>query len=113
MFVEGLYYIPEIRTITPSHLVRSGFTSAYDCNFGMEAGATAVCLLLDGIYGVTTTGMSKGKIFYMDIKEAISQRCVDASQVALYEQLGFCFGRIREEYQASFERISGRIDRIY
>jgi 6-phosphofructokinase len=113
MFVEGLYYIPEIRTITPSHLVRSGFTSAYDCNFGMEAGATAVCLLLDGIYGVTTTGLSKDKILYMDIKEAISQRCVDTSKVALYEQLGFCFGRVREEYQATYEKISGRIDRIY
>ena len=35
MYVEDLYTIPEVRTITPSHLVRAGTTLAYDANFGM------------------------------------------------------------------------------
>ncbi|UCC43842.1 MAG: 6-phosphofructokinase [Candidatus Zixiibacteriota bacterium] len=113
MYIEDLYYIPEIRTITPSHLVRSGFSSAYDVNFGMEAGASAVCLLLAGICGVTTTGYARGSVKYMDIRQAISQREVDLEQVAMYEQLGFCFGRIRREFEPQFEKVSGKIDRIY
>ena len=47
------------------------------------------------------------------IKEAIKQRQVDPDQVILYEQLGFCFGRVRQEFQAEFEKVTGPIDRIY
>ena len=65
MFVEGLYDLPEIRTITPSHLVRSGITSAYDANFGMVAGSNAVILLLDGITGVTVTGYTNNTVRYL------------------------------------------------
>lgn len=113
LFVEELYFIPEIRNIVPSHLVRSGFTSAYDANFGMEAGASAVYLLLNGICGVTTTSYFDGTIRYMKIEEAISQREVDLSQVALYEQLGFCFGRVRDEFEAKTALVTGKIERIY
>ena len=42
MFVKGLYEIPEIREVRPGHLVRCGHSSAYDVNFGKEAGAAAV-----------------------------------------------------------------------
>jgi len=113
MFVQDLYELPEVRVITPSHLVRSGFTSAYDANFGMEAGASAVLCLLSGITGVTVTGFFKDRVHYMDIKEAIKQREVDPDQVVLYEQLGFCFGRIRQELHVEFEEVKGFIDRIY
>jgi 6-phosphofructokinase 1 len=112
MFVDGLYMLPEIRTIVPSHLVRSGFSSAYDVNFGMEAGANAVILLLNGISGVTVTGYSNNTIHYMDIEKAIAQRYVDLVEVALYEQLGFCFGRVRTEYKPGCKeehRLSGRL----
>lgn len=113
MFVEGHYTIPEIRVITPSHLVRSGFTSAYDANFGMEAGAGAVCLLLEGITGVTVTGYSNGTVHYVKIADAIKQRYVDLKQVELYEQLGFTFGRVRQDFKPEFDEVSGRIERIY
>jgi 6-phosphofructokinase 1 len=113
MYVEGLNPTPEIRTITPSHLVRSGFTSAYDANFGMEAGTCAVCLLLDGITGVTVTGFHDGLIHYMNIKEAIQQRTVDLNQVLLYEQLGFCFGRVRQEFKPKAQPVTGLIQRFY
>lgn len=113
MYVEGLYEIPEVRVITPTHLVRSGFTSAYDANFGMEAGASAVCLLLDGQSGVTVTGFYNDRVHYMDIREAIEQRFVDPDQVTLYEQIGFCFGRVRVEFEPKFKRVGGHIDRIY
>lgn len=113
MYVEGLNLIPEIRTITPSHLVRSGFTSAYDANFGMEAGTCAVCLLMDGVSGVTVTGFYDGIIHYMNIKEAIQQRRVDLNQVLLYEQLGFCFGRVRQEFRPQAKAVSGLIERFY
>ena len=57
MYVEDLYTIPEVRTITPSHLVRAGTTLAYDANFGMTAGANAVNLLLKGLSGVTVLSL--------------------------------------------------------
>ncbi|MBU0756033.1 MAG: 6-phosphofructokinase, partial [Planctomycetes bacterium] len=113
MFVEDLYMIPEVRTIVPSHLVRAGTTSAYDANFGMEAGANSVILLLKGESGVTVTGFFDNKVFYMDIKEAIKQRHVDLCDVALFEQLGFCFGRVRQEYEPVSEKQHGKIRRIY
>ncbi|MFZ5979258.1 MAG: 6-phosphofructokinase [Candidatus Zixiibacteriota bacterium] len=113
MFVEELYELPEVRVITPSHLVRSGFTSAYDANFGMEAGASAVLCLLEGITGITVTGFYKDRVHYMDIREAIKQREVDPDQVILYEQLGYCFGRVRPELRVEFEKVTGLIDRIY
>ncbi len=113
MFVEGLNATPEIRTVSPSHLVRSGFSSAYDANFGMEAGACAVCLLLDGHTAVTVTGFFGGKIHYMNVRDAIQQRRVDLEQVSLYEQLGFCFGRVRQEFHPPTFLADGLIERLY
>lgn len=113
MYVEGLNAIPEVRVITPSHLVRSGISSAYDANFGMEAGACAVTLLLSGVTSVTVTGFFDGKIHYMPIKEAIKQRFVDMNQVTLYEQLGFTFGRVRQEFNPGTVQVNGMIQRLY
>ena len=113
MFVEDLYMLPEVRTIVPSHLVRSGISSAYDVNFGMEAGANAVILLLNGIHGVTVTGYSNNTIHYMDIEKAIAQRYVDLVEVALYEQLGFCFGRVRTEYEPTCKEEHRILARLY
>ncbi len=113
LYVEGVYEVPEVRTIVPTHLVRSGFTSAYDANFGMEAGASAVHLLLNGYSGVTVTGYYDGTIHYMKTADAIKQRYVDLDQVNLYEQVGFCFGRVRQDFVAEFKEVSGMIERIY
>ncbi len=113
MFVEGQYALPEVRVIVPSHLVRCGFTSAYDVNFGMEAGAAASFLLTEGVHGVSISGYSNGTVKYMDVAEAIKQRTIDLDQVSIYEQLGFCFGRVRKDFSAKHEKVSGKIDRIY
>ena len=113
MFVEEMNAIPEVRVITPSHLVRSGISTAYDANFGMEAGACAVMLLLTGQGGVTVSGYFNGTIHYMQIKDAIAQRHVDLEQVNLYEQLGFTFGRVRHEFNPKTMQVSGKIERIY
>ncbi|HUV30527.1 MAG TPA: 6-phosphofructokinase [Acidobacteriota bacterium] len=113
MFVEELYTVPEIRTIVPSHLVRAGSTSAFDANFGMEAGANSVVLLLKGLSGVTVSGFAKNTIQYMDIKDAIKQRLVDLNAVALYEQIGFCFGRVRADYEPAVQKMTGLVDRLY
>ena len=93
MFVEGLYEIPEIRTITPGHLVRCGQTSAFDVNFGIEAGAAAVELLVHGIDAVTVADVRGSTIRYMPTSEAIRQRHVDPTLVSFHEGLGVCFGR--------------------
>ena len=98
MFVEKLYEIPEVRAVTPGHLVRCGRASAYDVNFGKEAGAAAVSLLVNGITGVTVAEVKGKEVRYMKSEEAIVQRHVDLDQVALFEQLGTCFGRSPAKY---------------
>ncbi len=111
MFVEGLYDIPEVRSVAPGHLVRCGRSSAYDANFGKEAGAAAVLLLSSGVDGVTVVGISGKKIRYMDTKEAIKQRHVDLDVVTVHETMGICFGRERQSVNPVFEKAQGPIER--
>ncbi|MBI3395883.1 MAG: 6-phosphofructokinase [Spirochaetia bacterium] len=113
MFVEGILEIPEVREVRPGHLVRCGFTSAVDANFGFEVGASAVHLVTEGIYGVTVVGFLEGTVQYMPVVEAIKQRHVDPAQVSLYEALGISFGRHPVEQRVKFEKISGRPVRVY
>ena len=93
MYVEDLYEAPEVREIRPGHLVRCGQASAYDVNFGKEAGAGAVMLLANDITGVTVVDVKGERITYMDTKQAIEQRHVDIELASFHEDLGICFGR--------------------
>jgi 6-phosphofructokinase 1 len=102
MFVPGVYEIPEAREVLPGHLVRCGDTSAFDVNFGKEAGAAAVLLLMEGITGVTVASVVRGEINYIPTKDAIVQRHVDVEMLALYEELGVCFGRKPVHYTPKF-----------
>jgi 6-phosphofructokinase 1 len=111
MYVEGIYEIPEARQVRPGHLVRCGSSTAYDVNFGKEAGAAAVLLLEKDITGVTVSGIKGKKIQYMATVEAIKQRRVDLDTVAIYEQLGICFGRVKATIDPEFEKIDGVVDR--
>lgn len=113
MFVEGIYEIPEVREIHPGHLVRAGNSSAYDVNFGYEAGAAAVILLTEGKTGVTISKVKGRKIEYIESSKAIEQRYVDLDQVALYESLGICFGRKVETYEPILREVEGVYERIY
>ncbi len=112
MFVEELYTIPEVRSVTPGHLVRCGHSFAYDVNFGIQGGAAAVLLLKKGITGVTVVNVVGEEVRYMKIDEAIKQRKVDLKQVALFEELGICFGRrAPEAYVPKFKEITGAPER--
>ncbi|MBF0485020.1 MAG: 6-phosphofructokinase [Candidatus Omnitrophica bacterium] len=111
MYVEKMNEIPEVRSVVPGHLVRCGHSSAYDVNFGKEAGAAGVLLLKQGITGVTVVGVDGNKVRYMESKKAIEQRHVDLNQVAIYEQMGTCFGRPVSAYKPSFEKEEGKIFR--
>ncbi len=99
MYVPGIYMIPEVREVTPGHLVRSGHSSAYDVNFGQKAGAAAVILLLEGKTGNTVTNVEGRKILYIPTSEAIKRREVDIDELALFESLGTCFGRTPVEFK--------------
>ena len=111
VYVKGINEIPEVRAVTPGHLVRCGHSSAYDVNFGKEAGAAAFILLNQGISGVTISGISNGKIRYIETKEAIKQRLVDTDQVAIYEAMGTCFGRVAGKIRTKAEQLTGTIER--
>lgn len=111
MYVEKMNENPEVRSVVPGHLVRCGNSSAYDVNFGKEAGAAAVLLLAQGTVGVTIVGIDGDKVRYMESKKAIEQRHVDLNQVAIYEQMGICFGRKPVGYTPKFEKVEGRIAR--
>ncbi|MEW6381830.1 MAG: 6-phosphofructokinase [bacterium] len=112
-YVEGVYEIPEVRSVTPGHLVRSGESSSYDVNFGKEAGAGAVLLLKQGISGVTICGVKGRTILYQKTEEVIKQRHVNLDMVALYETMGFCFGRKPARYEGRGMELTGPIDRLY
>ncbi len=111
MFVEDSYEIPEVRSVTPGHLVRCGETSAYDVNFGLEAGAAAVELLVRGIDAVTVAEVRGSAIRYMKTAEAIRQRHVDLAQVAFHENLGVCFGRSPAKLKFEFVALTSPPER--
>ncbi|MDO8580975.1 MAG: 6-phosphofructokinase, partial [Candidatus Omnitrophota bacterium] len=111
LYVKGLYEGPEVRVVSPGHLVRSGHSSAYDVNFGKEAGAAAVVLLENGLTGVTVVGVDGQKIRYMETTKAIVQRHVDLNMVAFYESLGVSFGRQPAASKLKLEKVEGPIPR--
>jgi len=111
MFVPKLYEVPEIRDVLPGHLIRSGKSSAYDVNFGMQAGGAAVLLLLNGISGVTVQDVQDGEVRYLPTKRAIQERNVDLNMVAFYEQFGYCFGRAAAPFKAAFTENTGKVER--
>jgi len=113
LFVDGVYEALEIRHIVPEHLVRCGDSSAYDTNFGFEAGAAAVLLLMDGMSGVTVSEVNGGTINYIPAEKAIQQRHVDLEEVALYETMGVTFGRKPARYKPTFQEFKGTVGRIY
>ena len=112
-FVAGVYEIPEVRSVVPGHLVRSGRSSAYDVSFGWEAGGAAVLLLLEGKSGVTVSDVKGNQVRYMQSRQAIKARHVDFEEVALYEEMGICFGRKVERFVPEFKEITEAPDRIY
>lgn len=99
MYAPGVYEAPEVREVTPGHLVRSGHTSAFDVNFGQKAGAAAIILLLEGKSGNTVVNVDGNTIYYQSTSEIIKRRAVDLDEVALFESLGICFGRKPQKYE--------------
>lgn len=107
MYAPGVYEIPEVREIVPSHLVRSGGSSAFDVNFGYKAGAAAVLLLLEGKTGNTVVNVDGQGIFYQPTEQVIKRREVDLKEIALFESLGTCFGRKIEKFDYKLVEIKG------
>jgi 6-phosphofructokinase 1 len=102
LFIEDMNTGPQVNHIALSYLVRSGYSSAIDVNFGKDTGAGAVILMINGLTGVTVSGVKNGKIKYIAIQEAIKQRQVDANAISFYEQLGICFGRKALPFQPEY-----------
>ncbi|MFZ5907775.1 MAG: 6-phosphofructokinase [Nitrospirota bacterium] len=111
MFAPGVYEIPEVREVTPGHLVRSGHSSAFDVNFGYKAGAAAILLLTEGKFGVTVVEVEGNHIRYMSTEEAIIRREVDVREIAVFESLGTCFGRKPQKFNYELIEQKGHIDR--
>ncbi|MBI5640060.1 MAG: 6-phosphofructokinase [Nitrospirae bacterium] len=111
MYAPGVYEVPEVREVTPGHLVRSGGSSAFDVNFGYKAGAAAVCMLLEGKTGNTVVNVDGQKIHYMATSEAIKRREVDVKEIALFESLGTCFGRRPEKFDYELVEDKGHVAR--
>lgn len=111
MYAPGVYLIPEVREVTPGHLVRSGQSSAFDVNFGHKVGAAAVFLLLEGKTGNTMVNVDGHKICYMPTEEAIKRRGVDIEEVSLFEGLGTCFGRAPQKFEYKLVELKCPIER--
>lgn len=113
ILVSGVYELPEIREVTPGHLVRSGRSTSYDVNFGKEVGAAAVVLVTKGLGGNTVVNVRGTKIKYKATAEVIKQRHVDLNTVSFYETLGICFGRKPGVFQPELVEEKGEIEREY
>lgn len=111
MYAPGVYEIPEVREVTPGHLVRSGGSSAFDVNFGYKAGAAAVLLLLNGKTGNTVVNVDGRRISFQKTSEVIRRREVDVRELALFESLGICFGRKPHAYEYELAEVKGPVDR--
>jgi 6-phosphofructokinase 1 len=111
MFAPGVYEVPEVREVTPGHLVRSGQSSAFDVNFGYKAGAAAVFLLKEGKFGNTVVEVNGSVIEYQPTKEVIKRREVNLREIAIFESLGICFGRKPQKFEYELEEVKGTIDR--
>jgi 6-phosphofructokinase 1 len=111
MFAPGVYEVPEVREVTPGHLVRSGHSSAFDVNFGYKAGAAAVFLLKEGKLGNTVVEVNGSMIRYQPTKEVIKRREVNIREIAIFESLGICFGRKAQKFEYELEEVKGTIDR--
>jgi 6-phosphofructokinase 1 len=111
MYAPGVYEIPEVREVTPGHLVRCGGSSAYDVVFGYKTGAAAVLLLIGGKAGVTVANLDGNQIYFKETSEAIKRREVDTTEIGLYESLGTCFGRKPERYAYTFTEVKDKIIR--
>lgn len=111
--VSGVYELPEIREVTPGHLVRSGRSTSYDVNFGREAGAAAVVLVTKGLGGNTVINVRGTKIKYKSTADVIKQRHVDINTISFYETLGTCFGRKPDKFTPELLEEKGEIEREY
>jgi 6-phosphofructokinase 1 len=111
MFAPAVYESPEVREVTPGHLVRSGHSSARDVNFGYKAGAAAVFLLLEGKTGHTVVNVDGNRIFTQTTVEIIKRREVSVGEIAIFESLGICFGRKPEKFVYEIIEQQGRIER--
>jgi 6-phosphofructokinase 1 len=111
MYIKDLYQAPEVRSVSPGHLVRCGHSSVYDVNFGKEVGAGAVILLKNGLSGYTVSGINDGKVQYVEARKAIEQRHVTMDMVDFHENLNVCFGRKSSGKMPSFEEKTGKIQR--
>lgn len=111
MFAPRVYEVPEVREVTPGHLVRSGHSSAFDVNFGYKAGAAAVFLLLEGKVGNTVVNVNGEKIYYQPTEELIKRRSVDLKEIAIFESLGTCFGRKPRKFEYEFVEVKDQIER--
>jgi 6-phosphofructokinase 1 len=109
LFIQDMNMFPEVRETVPGYLIRSGYSSALDVNFGKDIGAGAVMLLCNGITGMTVTGVNNGEIEYIETKEAIKQRYVDENMIAFYEKMGICFGREPVPYDPSFSKVTDNV----
>lgn len=113
MYAPGVYVIPEVREVTPGHLVRSGQSSAFDVSFGYKAGAAAVYLLLEGKSGNTVVDVDGQTICYEATAEVIERREVNIAEVALFEGLGTCFGRKAVKFNYELLEQKGTIRRYF
>lgn len=109
MYAPGVYEIPEVREVTPGHLVRCGGSSAYDVNFGYKAGAAAVILLIEGKTGNTVVDVDGKNILYIATSEAIKRREVDIDEIAIYESFGICFGRKPHTFEHRLFEVKDKI----
>lgn len=106
LFIEGVREVPNVRSVNLGHTIRSGISDAYDATQGQKLGTAAVELVKRELFGYGVADVEADKIDIIPIGELRKQRAVNMETVALYEKMGYSFGRKAVEYKPEIRKIS-------
>jgi hypothetical protein len=76
-----------------------------DACFGKDVGGAALAAIVNGMSGVTVTGVVAGVIQCVETKQIIRQRMVHEQTVRFHEAMGICFGRKVAEYRPEINKL--------
>ncbi len=114
VFIKGVQETPNVRAVNLGHTIRAGISDAYDATQGQKYGAAAIECIKRNMFGIGIADVKSDKILTMPIGKLRQQRPVNMETVALYEKMGYNFGRAIIEYKPEIRSIGeSEISRIF
>ncbi len=114
LFIKGVKESVPVNANKITYTVRSGIADAYDATQGQKLGTAAVELAKKELFGNGVSYVESEKIGLTPIGILRKQRSVNLETVALYEKMGYKFGRNKIDYKPEIIKLdSESINRIF